>query len=112
VEHPVQALESLPEHALRPVAVLLELDPGFFLHFPPPLVAQREGHGQDAPDERHRPLSDDSEHKHQETAQAGFGQTEMRFEMFAESLHAGFGGSGIVRQVFHSQRLTPRSAIC
>lgn len=64
------------------------------------------------PDEGNGPLSDDREDKHQEAGQAGFGQTEMRLEMFAEGLHAGFGGSGIVCQVSHSQRLTPRVVIC
>jgi hypothetical protein len=30
----------------------------------------------------------------------------VRLEMFAECLHSGFGGSGIVFLVFHNQRLT------
>jgi hypothetical protein len=37
----------------------------------------------------------------------GWRASQVRLEMFAECLHSGFGGSGIVFLVFHNQRLTP-----
>lgn len=44
MQHPVEALKAAPEHALRPVPVLLELDPRLVFQLSPPLIAQREGH--------------------------------------------------------------------
>lgn len=46
MQHPVETLKALPEHALRPVPVRLELDPRLVLQLPTPLIAQREGHRQ------------------------------------------------------------------
>jgi len=64
------------------------------------------------PDERDGALSNDRENQHQKAVQAGFGQPKVWLEMFAEGLHSGFGGSGIVFLVSHNQRLTPWAAIC
>ena len=48
IEHPVEALQALAEHAFCPVAVRLELHAGLVFQFHSPLIAQREGHGQHA----------------------------------------------------------------
>jgi uncharacterized protein YllA (UPF0747 family) len=64
------------------------------------------------PDERDGALPDDRENQHQKAVQACFGQSKVWLEMFAESLHRGFDGSGIVFLLSHNQGLTPRVAIC
>lgn len=64
------------------------------------------------PHERNGALPNDRQNKHQKAGQASFGQPKVWLEMFAEGLHSGFGGSGIVFLVSHNQRLTPRFAIC
>lgn len=59
------------------------------------------------PHERNGALPNDRQNQHQKAGQAGFGQPKVWLEMFAEGLHSGFGGSGVVFLVSHNQRLTP-----
>lgn len=52
-------------------------------------------------------LSDDREDKHWESGRAGYGQAEMKLDMYVECLHPGLVGSGLWAKFLTNKGLHP-----